>query len=92
MINNIESPLKATYPQTPRLRTVPQAMSELKHIDPDTAITLRALRRMVKQGEIPTINIASKHLIDMNYLMDKLRIQCYNENTVCASNSERSTT
>ena len=36
----------------PRMRTAPQAIAELKKIDPDTAFTLRALRRMMNNGEI----------------------------------------
>ena len=39
----------------PRMRTVPEAMAEIKKADPETALTLRALRRMVKNGEIPVI-------------------------------------
>ena len=60
----------------PRLRTVPQALDEIKTVDPNTAITLRALRRMVSTGEIPTVNIASKRLIDMGLLFAHL--SCYN--------------
>ena len=65
---------------TPRMRTIPQAYSEIKEIDPDTAVTLRALRRMVKNKEIPTVNIASKRLINLDLLLDKL--SCYNDSTI----------
>ena len=60
----------------PRVRTVPQALEEIKKVDPNTAITLRALRRMVSTGEIPSVNIASKRLIDMGLLFEHL--SCYN--------------
>ena len=61
----------------PRLRTLPQAMEELKKADPDTALTMRALRRMVNTGELPTVAINSKRLINMALLFD--HISCYNE-------------
>ena len=61
---------------TPRLRTLPQAIAEIKSIDPETALTLRALRRMVDTGEIPTVSIASKKLINMDLLFAHL--SCYN--------------
>lgn len=35
------------------MRTLPKAAAILKAEDPETAITLTALRRMVKQGLIP---------------------------------------
>lgn len=64
----------------PRMRTIPQAYLEIKEIDPDTALTLRALRRMVKNEEIPTVNVASKRLINLDLLLDKL--SCYNDSTI----------
>ena len=56
----------------PRLRTLPQAMEEIKKADPDTAMTMRALRRMVNTGELPTIHIESKRLINMPVLFAHL--------------------
>lgn len=68
----------------PRLRTVPKAFEELKRIDPDTAMTMRALRRMVDSGEIPTISINSKKLINMDLLYQ--HFSCYDDSDVfCAS-------
>lgn len=58
--------------QTPRMRTIPEAAAELKRMDKNTAITLCALRRMVKTGEIPSVAIASKRLINMNQLLELL--------------------
>ena len=59
-----------------RMRTIPKAYEEIKAIDPNTSLTLRALRRMVSNGEIPVVNIASKRLINLDLLLDKL--SCYN--------------
>lgn len=56
----------------PRMRTIPEAYNELKRIDPDTAITLTALRRMVKKGELPVVLAGTKRLINLDTLLDKL--------------------
>ena len=66
----------------PRMRTIPKAYAELKKLDPDTDFTLRALRRMVNTGEIPTVNINSKKLVNLDLLIDKL--SCYNDTATCA--------
>lgn len=65
---------------TPRMRTIPQAYAEIKKKDPNTSLTLRALRRMVNNNEIPTVSVASKKLINLDLLFDKL--SCYNDNTI----------
>ena len=67
----------------PRLRTLPQAMEEIKKADPDTAMTMRALRRMVNTGELPTIHIESKRLINMALLFDYL--SCSDKQTTLVS-------
>ena len=69
--------------QFPRLRTLPQAMEEIKKADPDTAMTMRALRRMVNTGELPTIHIESKRLINMALLFDYL--SCSDKQTTLVS-------
>lgn len=64
----------------PRMRTLPKAYAEIKKLDPDTAFTMRALRRMVINGELPTVEVASKKLINLDLLLDKL--SCISENDV----------
>lgn len=66
----------------PRMRTIPKAYDEIKRLDPGTNITLRALRRMVSNGEIPVVNVGSKNLVNLDLLLE--RFSCYNESTVCA--------
>lgn len=56
----------------PRMRTAPQAIAELKKIDPDTAFTLTALKRMMKQGKIPVVQIESKRLVNLDTLLSIL--------------------
>lgn len=53
----------------PRMRTIPEAMREIQRIDPDTALTVTALRRMVNNGEIPYVSVASKRLINLDILL-----------------------
>lgn len=67
----------------PRMRTIPQAYEELKRIDPNTAITLRAIRRMVNDGLIPYFTVGTKILINFDLLLRKL--SCYNDDVVCVS-------
>ena len=68
----------------PRMRTIPKAYEELKRIDPDTCISMRALRKLVSSGEVPTVKIANKVLINLDLLLDKLSCSCYNSNATCA--------
>ncbi len=57
---------------TPRMRTIPKAYEEVKRADPNTSLTLRALRRMVNSGEIPCVMVGTKRLIDLDLLFDFL--------------------
>ena len=68
--------------KNPRMRTIPKAFEEIKQVDPDTDLTLRALRRMVSNGEIPVVRISNKVLINLDLLLDKL--SCYNDDATCA--------
>ncbi len=66
----------------PHMRTIPKALEEIKKIDPCTGLTIQALRRMVATGEIPVINVASKKLINLDLLIEKLYAGCYNNDTI----------
>lgn len=48
-----------------KLRTIDNAIIELKRIDPDTALTGWALRQLVKEGKIPALMVGSKQLISV---------------------------
>lgn len=65
------------------MRTIPKAYEEIKAIDPNTDLSLRALRRMVKSGKIPSVQIASKTLVNLDLLLEVL--SCYNKDTILAS-------
>ena len=53
---------------TPRMRTAPEALAEIKRNDPDTALTLTAIRRMINDGTLPHIPVKSKRLINLDTL------------------------
>lgn len=57
---------------TPRMRTIPKAYEEVKRADPNTSLTLRALRRMVNSGEVPCVMVGTKRLVDLDLLFDIL--------------------
>ena len=50
------------------MRTAEKAMAEIKAADPKTSFTLRALRRMINNNEIPSVSVNSKKLINMDQL------------------------
>ena len=56
----------------PRMRGIKQAITEFKQTDPNTALTERALRRLVLTREIPSVRIGTKYLINMDLLSDYL--------------------
>lgn len=66
----------------PRMRTIPQAYEEIKKADPNSGLTLCALRRMVNNNEIPIQKVASKRLVNLDLLIEKLYTGCYNSNTI----------
>ena len=68
--------------QSPRIRTIPQAYKEIKEKDPNSALSMRALRRMVSTGEIPSISVETKKLINVDLLMEYL--SCYNQHAIQA--------
>ena len=55
------------------MRTIAQAMDDIKERDPNTALTLYALKRAVLSGKIPHIPVGkNKKLIDVNTVFDYL--------------------
>ena len=75
--------INANEKKLPRMRTIPKTYEEIRKIDPATDFTLRALRRMVSTGEIPTVSINTKKLVNLDLLIDKL--SCYNDSAICTS-------
>ena len=54
------------------MRGIKQAIEELKASDPNTALTEKALRRLVTEGAIPSVKIGRKYLVNMNVVNDYL--------------------
>ena len=50
----------------PRMRTIKQAITELKAKDSQTAFTETALRRAVLSGQIPHIRAGNKILVNLD--------------------------
>ncbi len=56
----------------PHMRGIKQAIIELRQFDPETALTEKALRRLVFTGAIPSVRIGRKYLINMELLHEYL--------------------
>ena len=54
---------------TPRMRTISEAASELRKIDPGTAVTPYRIRQLVLAGEIPCVTAGNKRLVNMETLL-----------------------
>lgn len=46
-----------------RIRTINKTVEFLKALDPDTSITYSAISKVVKQGDIPCIQVGNRSLI-----------------------------
>lgn len=57
----------------PRIRSLTEAYNYIKEMDPGTAITPHALRRMVVSGKVPSTKAGKKYLIDMDVLFEFLK-------------------
>ena len=55
-----------------RLRTLEQAHAELLAADPNSALAKTALRRMVIAGQIPSVRVGAKYLVDIDRLPEYL--------------------
>lgn len=68
----------------PKMRTAPEAIREIKEIDPRSGLTLTGLRRMMKTGEIPVTYVNTRRLVNLDLLIEHL----YRDNTELASSAE----
>ena len=53
---------------TPRMRTLSEAAAWLRQQDPETAVTPTALRRLVVTGQIPSVRVGIKFLLNLDAL------------------------
>ena len=54
---------------TPRMRTAEGALAIIKEQDPDTAVTLRYIRRLIATGTIPHVPVGKKKLVNVDGLL-----------------------
>ena len=55
-----------------RMRTINQAIEEIKEMDSNSAITYNFINTLIKNNVIRYINIGNKRLIDLNSFLDYL--------------------
>lgn len=53
----------------PKIRTLSSAINELKNIDPNCSLTLTALRRKIRNNELPYAKIGNKYLVDLDIIV-----------------------
>ena len=51
-----------------RIRGISEAVEEIKEADPKSALTVHALRFLVKTGQVPSVKVGNKYLINMSVL------------------------
>lgn len=56
-----------------RMRSLPEAYRELKTADPNTCLTLPALRRWAKEGTIKTVKVGRIPLCNLDELENLLQ-------------------
>lgn len=67
----------------PRMRTIPNAYKEIKALDPNSNLSMRGLRNMVRNKEIPCVKTsANKYLINLDMLLAKLAGVDYNNKDI----------
>ena len=65
-----------------KYRTINQAYECIKALDADTAITYHALRQLVVSGQMPSMRVGKKYLIDLDILSGFLRPQVSQEHSL----------
>lgn len=65
-----------------RMRVISEAYCQLKQDDPNTAITLSALRWMLKSGVIPSVSVGRKSLVNYDLLIEYLQSGTIKSDTV----------
>lgn len=55
-----------------RMRTIKDTIKFFQAQDPDTGMTEYALRRMISSGQVSTLKVGTKHLINLDALLETL--------------------
>lgn len=51
-----------------RMRSIPKAVEEIRTKDPETCISVCALRRWVKEGKVPSVKTGKNFLVNVDAL------------------------
>lgn len=57
----------------PRMRTISEAVSEIRAQDPNTAITPYRVRQLILNGNLPSVRAGNKYLLNLDDLLDYLK-------------------
>lgn len=57
----------------PRMRTISEAISEIRAADPNSAITPYRIRQLILCGILPSVRAGNKYLINLDDLLDYLK-------------------
>lgn len=55
-----------------RMRTAEGIIRELKLLDPNTAVTLSYIRRLIASGKIPVVEAGKKKLVNLDTVLQML--------------------
>ena len=55
-----------------KIRTLSGTIAEIKTADPDSAVTISYLRRLVRDGEIPSVMDGNRALVDVDAVIEYL--------------------
>lgn len=55
-----------------RMRTAPGAYEIIKEADPETAVTLHYIRKLIRTGEFPCVAVGRKKLVNVDKLVEYL--------------------
>lgn len=56
----------------PRMRTAPGTLEIIKAQDPETAVTEHYIRRLIRTGAIPHVDVGRKKLVNVDQLLSYL--------------------
>ena len=67
-------PGPAEEKKTPRMRTAANIVREIRKLDPDSDVTEHWVRCLSKSGRVPVVKAGSKSLINLDDVLDLLRL------------------
>lgn len=56
-----------------RMRTIPNALAEIRKADPETDLTEYRIRQLILEGKAPAVMAGKKYLVNLDVLFDVLR-------------------